>query len=88
MQLGLPAQTSDETNRFDLTSLPHLTQARFRHFESPLDPHAGCPGRYINVWRCGRLSMVILQLKKPLQLFVKRREFLPGSGFLSRRNVT
>ena len=27
--------------------------------------------------------MVILQLKAPLELFVKRGEFLPGSGFLS-----
>ena len=32
---------------------------------------------------CGGLSMVLLQLKDPLELFVKRREFLPGSGFLS-----
>ena len=55
---------------------------------SPLDPQAGWPGRYINVRRCGGLSMVLLQLKDPLQLFVKRREFLPGSGFLSRRNMT
>ena len=23
-----------------------------------------------------------------LELFVKRKEFLPGSGFLSRRNMT
>ena len=29
--------------------------------------------------------MAPLQLKDPLELFVKRREFLPGSGFLSRR---
>ena len=26
--------------------------------------------------------MVLLQLKDPLELFVKRREFLAGSGFL------
>ena len=34
--------------------------------------------------------MVILQLKDPLELyvFVKRREFLPGSMFLSRRDMT
>ena len=32
--------------------------------------------------------MVLLQLKDPLELFVKRREFLPGSGFLSRRDMT
>ena len=49
----------------------------------PLDPQAGWPGRYINVWCCGGLSMVLLQLKGPLELFVKSREFLPGYGFLS-----
>ena len=27
--------------------------------------------------------MVLLQLKDPLNLFAKNREFLPGSGFLS-----
>ena len=32
--------------------------------------------------------MVLLQLKDPLELFVKIREFLPGSGFLSRRDMT
>ena len=32
--------------------------------------------------------MVLLQLKDPLELFMKRREFLPGSGFLSRRDMT
>ena len=36
----------------------------------------------------GGLSMVFLQLKDPLELFVKRREFLPCSGFLSRCNMT
>ena len=40
------------------------------------------------VRRCGGLSMVFLQLKDPLELFVKSREFLPGSGFLSRRDMT
>ena len=39
-------------------------------------PLAGCSGRYINVQRCGGLSMVLLQLKDPLELFMKRREFL------------
>ena len=34
------------------------------------------------------LSIVFLQLKDPLKLFLKRREFLPGSGFLSRRDMT
>ena len=57
-------------------------------FECPLDSQAGWPGRYINVRRCGGLSMVLLQLRDPLELFVKRREFLPISGFLSRRYVT
>ena len=32
--------------------------------------------------------MVLLQLKDPLELFVKRREFLVGSWFLYRWAVT
>ena len=48
---------------------------------------AGWPGRYMNVRCCGGLSMVLLQLKDPLELFLKSREFLPGSGFLSRREL-
>ena len=32
--------------------------------------------------------MVFLQLKDPLELFVKSREFLHGSGFLSRHDMT
>ena len=32
--------------------------------------------------------MVLLQLKDPLELFVKGMEFLPGSGSLSRRDMT
>ena len=32
--------------------------------------------------------MVLLQLKDPLELFVKRREFPHGSGFLFRRDIT
>ena len=32
--------------------------------------------------------MVVLQLKDPLELFVKRREFLPGSGFLPHCDMT
>ena len=55
---------------------------------SPLDPQAGWPGCYINVLHCGGLSVVLLQLKDPLELFVKRREFLPSSGFLSYRDTT
>ena len=38
---------------------------------------AGWPGRFINVRRCGGLSIVLLQLKDPLGVFVKIREFLP-----------
>ena len=32
--------------------------------------------------------MVLLQQKDPLEQFVKSREFLPGSGFLSHRDMT
>ena len=32
--------------------------------------------------------MVLLQLKDPLELFVKSRGFIPGSVFLSRRDMT
>ena len=32
--------------------------------------------------------MVLLQLKDPLELFVKSRDSLPGSGFPSRRDMT
>ena len=32
--------------------------------------------------------MVLLPLKDPLELFVKRREFLPSSSYLSRRDMT
>ena len=49
---------------------------------------AGWPCRFISVRRCGRLSMVLLRLKDPLELFVKRRESVPGSGFLARRDMT
>ena len=51
-------------------------------------PSGLASGRYINVRRCGGLSMVLLQLKDPLELFVKSIEFPPGSGFLSRRDMT
>ena len=47
----------------------------------------GLPGRYINVRRYGGLSMVLLQLKNPLELLVKRKEFLLGSRSLSRRDM-
>ena len=49
---------------------------------------AGWPGRYINVRCCGGLSMALLQQKDPLEIFVKSKEFLPGSRFLSRRDMT
>ena len=49
---------------------------------------ADWPGHYINVRRCGGLSMVHLQLKDSLELFAKRRQFLHCSGFLSRRDRT
>ena len=32
------------------------------------------PGRYINVQHCGGLSTVLLQLKDPLELYVKSHE--------------
>ena len=32
--------------------------------------------------------MVVQQLKDPLKLLVKRREFLPVTGFLSHRDMT
>ena len=34
----------------------------------------GWPGRYINVQHCGGLSTVLLQLKDPLELYVKSHE--------------
>ena len=45
----------------------------------------------VAILMCGVLEgclLPLLQLKDPLELFVKRKEFLPGSGFLSRRDVT
>ena len=45
---------------------------------------AGWPGRYIDVWRCEGLLMVLLQLKDPLELLVKG----DGIGFLSRCDMT
>ena len=37
---------------------------------------------------CVGLLIIHLQLKDLLEVFVKRREFLTGSGFLSRRDMT
>ena len=31
---------------------------------------------------------MVLQLKDPLEPYVKKREFLPGSGVLSRHDMT
>ena len=38
--------------------------------------------------KCGGLSMVLLQLKDPLELFVRRGEFPPSSGVLSCCDMT
>ena len=35
-----------------------------------LDPQVGGPGSYINVWHCEGLSITLLQLKDPLELFI------------------
>ena len=48
---------------------------------------AGWRGRYINMRHCGGLFMVLLQLKDPLEQFVRKREFILSSRFLSRCNV-
>ena len=60
-------------------------KAQVCKFESP---QAGWHGRYINMQHCEGLSMVLLQLKDSLELFMKRREFLPGSVFLSICDMT
>ena len=39
-------------------------------------------------YKCAALSLVLLELKDPLELFVKRSEFLPGSRFPSCRDMT
>ena len=52
----------------------HISKVRV----SAGSPFTGWPGHYINVRDCGGLTMVILQLEDPLELFVKRREFLSG----------
>ena len=41
-----------------------------------------------NVQRCAGLYIVLLQLRDHLELFVKRREFLPSFRFLSCRDMT
>ena len=60
-----------------------------RHPEvSARSPLAGWYGHTINVWDCGGMSMVVLQLKDLLQLFVKREELFSFSRFLSCRDMT
>ena len=52
---------------------------------SPLEGGLGC---YIDVRYCGRLSMVFLQLKEPMELLLKKRVFPPGSRYLSCCDMT
>ena len=59
-----------------------------RRLDSQLGPEVGWSACYINVRLCGGLSMVLSHLKHPLELFVKRREFLPGYKFLSCHDMT
>ena len=59
-------------------------------FTPSLDSHSGdgevaLQGCIVN---CEGLSVVPLQLKGHMGLFAKRSEFLPGSGFLSHRDMT
>ena len=64
------------------------SQVRGCRFKSAGSPLAGWHGRYTNVHLCGCLSIVLLQLKVPLKLFVKSREFLTDYMFLLRHNMT
>ena len=61
-----------------------VSYAWVRRFESPLDPQMVWLCHYINVWRCGGLSMVLLQI------FIQRMgtNFWSVPGFLSHREVT
>ena len=76
------------TNMFQLFSFQkvvstvlYLNDHNYLKQRSPLNPQAGWPDRYINVRCCGGLS-IWSSAKDPLELFVKRMEFLPGFGFL------
>ena len=56
-------------------------------------PQNICPNMPgISLYKCSALWRAVYGLsateKKTLELFVKSREFLPGSGFLSRRDMT
>ena len=67
------------------TSVPRMSlQVR----DSAGSPQAGLHGCFINGRHYGGLSMVLLQLKNPLELFMNRREVLHASGFQSCRNMT
>ena len=82
-----PYKTVDQPQgTMSRASISVQTIKQVRRFESLLHPQACWPGRFIKVRRCGGLPMVLLQLKDPLELFVKSREFLPGSR--SRCNMT
>ena len=51
-------------------------QAGVHKLESLVNPpKASWPGSYKNVQCCGGLSLAFQQLKDPLKLFVKRRDF-------------
>ena len=51
-------------------------------FEFPLNPtKAGWPGHYINVSRCGGLSMSLRQLEYPLEQSGREWNSLPVPGF-------
>ena len=58
-------------------------------FESQLGPkNSGLAWSHYKCAAYGRLPMVVLQLKDPLELLLMTREFLPSSGFLSRCDMT
>ena len=72
---------------------PGTIHAWFPSVRSQVRVSAGSPlaaklGRYIHVWRCGGLSTVSLQIKDPNELFMKRKEFSPGSGYRSCHDMT
>ena len=79
---GTVISTTIESRKCEKVKVLPLYEMRF---ESLLDPKAGWPGCYKNVWHCEGLSMALLQLKDPLELIGL---FLPGSGFLSCWNMT
>ena len=78
---GCPAMILDQPlSRPGLVASMPGSQACVRRFESPLGTQTGWPGREISVRRCRELlSMVLSELKHLLELFVKRKEFLPGT---------